>query len=60
MAFINADYRTIFLLPPSLADWLPEKHLARFVVEIVSMLDLSEMSNAYRGNAAILILADIQ
>lgn len=52
MAFINADHRSIFLLPPSLADWLPEEHLARFVVEIVSMLDLSEMREAYRGNGS--------
>lgn len=52
MAFINADHRAIFLLPPSLADWLPEKHLARFVVEIVGQLDLSEISKAYRGNGS--------
>jgi hypothetical protein len=30
MAFIEADNRMIYLLPPSLADWLPEGHLARF------------------------------
>lgn len=52
MAFINADHRAIFLLPPSLADWLPEGHLARFVVEIVNMLDLSEIAKAYRGNGS--------
>jgi transposase len=29
------------LLPPSLLDWLPEGHLARFVLEIAPELDLS-------------------
>jgi transposase len=40
------NYRTYqpeqsYLLPPSLSDWLPEKHLAYFVSEVVSVLDLS-------------------
>ena len=33
---INRD--TPYLFPPSVQDWLPEKHLARFVVEIVDQL----------------------
>ena len=40
---------TDFLFPPSVNDWLPEVHLARFVVEIVDQLDLKEMERAYRG-----------
>ena len=36
---------TTYLLPPSLQDWLPEKHLARFVVDIVDQLDLSRLVN---------------
>lgn len=44
---INRD--TPYLLPPSLQDWLPEKHLARFVVEIVDQLDLSELMKRYGG-----------
>jgi hypothetical protein len=31
------------LLPPSLRDWLPEKHLAYFVSDVVDHLDLSAM-----------------
>jgi hypothetical protein len=31
---------TNYLFPPSMNDWLPEHHLARFVVEIVEQLDL--------------------
>ncbi len=44
---INRD--TAYLLPPSLQDWLPEKHLARFVVDIVDQLDLSELVTRYGG-----------
>lgn len=44
---INRD--TAYLLPPSLQDWLPEKHLARFVVDIVDQLDLSAIENRYSG-----------
>ena len=36
-----------YLFPPSMRDWLPEHHLARFVVEIVEQLDLKEMERAY-------------
>ena len=35
------------LMPPSIEEWLPQSHLARFVVEIVDQLDLSELYNAY-------------
>jgi hypothetical protein len=31
--FRTIDRQTGFLLPPSVDEWLPEKHLARFVVE---------------------------
>ena len=44
---INRD--TAYLLPPSLQDWLPEKHLARFVVDVVDQLDLSEVVKSYGG-----------
>ena len=30
-----------YLFPPSMNDWLPEHHLARFIVEIVEQLDLT-------------------
>ena len=47
--FRNFDRDTGFLLPPSVDEWLPEKHLARFVAEVIDSLDLSAMSNSYRG-----------
>ena len=50
--FRAIDRQTPYLLPPSVEDWLPERHLARFVVEIIDQLDLSAMSGAYRGSGS--------
>src|ERR1700731_2767037 len=47
--FVPVDRQTGYLLPPSVEDWLPEDHLARFVVEVIAQLDLSELSRAYAG-----------
>src|SRR5687767_8221528 len=33
--------RQTLLLPPSMEDWLPEGHLARFVMDVVDEIDLS-------------------
>ena len=45
------------LFPPSLHDWLPAGHLARFLVDVVAALDLSSIYKSYeekdgRGQAA--------
>ncbi len=37
----------LLLLPPALSDWVPEKHLARFVGELVDGLDLSAIEETY-------------
>lgn len=52
--FRPVDRFTAFLLPPSIDEWLPQDHLARFIVEVVDNLDLHSMVNAYggRGSAA--------
>jgi transposase len=50
--FRDCDRATPYLLPPSVEDWLPQEHLARFVVEIVDQLDLSHMSRQYRGTGS--------
>ncbi len=47
---INRD--TPFLFPPSVDEWLPQRHLARFVVEVIDGLDLSELEKAYRGSGS--------
>jgi transposase len=39
-----------YLLPPSLDDWLPQEHLARFISETVDQMDLSALIKAYRAN----------
>ena len=50
--FRSIDRQTGYLLPPSVDEWLPEKHLARFVVEVIDGLDLCGMSGAYRGSGS--------
>jgi transposase len=50
--FILIDRDTPQLFPASVQDYLPEKHLARFVVEIVDQLDLKRLVGAYRGTGS--------
>jgi transposase len=42
------DPEQMFLLPPSLREWLPEDHLAYFVSDVVDQLDLREMRASYK------------
>jgi hypothetical protein len=50
--FAECDRNTLYLLPPSVQDWLPEGHLARFVVEIVDHLDLRSLKASYAGRGS--------
>ena len=50
--FRMIDRQTGFLLPPSVDEWLPERHLARFVVEVIDGLDLRGMTGSYRGSGS--------
>lgn len=50
--FIVADRKTDYLLPPSVDDWLNEGHLARFIVEVVDQLDLSNLTRQYAGRGS--------
>src|SRR5580658_4634323 len=50
--FRTIDRQTGYLLPPWVDEWLPEKHLARFTVEVIDGLDLGRMSGAYRGSGS--------
>lgn len=52
MAFHPIDRDTDYLLPPSVQEWLPEAHLARYVVDVVEGLDLSELERAYAGRGS--------
>jgi len=50
--FVSFDRHTPYLLSPSLQDWLPEEHLARFVVDVVSQLNLRSLTEAYAGKGS--------
>lgn len=50
--FKLVDRDTSYLLPPSVDEWLPEDHLARFVVEIVDQLDISALEGSYTGSGS--------
>jgi len=50
--FISNDRHTAYLMPPSLEDWLNEDHLARFIVEVIDQLDLSNLTRQYAGRGS--------
>ena len=50
--FIDCDRDTLYLMPPSVQDWLPDNHLARFIVDVVQQLDLRPLENAYAGRGS--------
>lgn len=45
--FIQYDRYQQYILPPSVDEWLPEDHLARYIVEVIDQLDLSQLTNRY-------------
>jgi transposase len=46
--FLTCDREQESLLPPNLRDWLPEDHLAWFVLDAVASMDLGAFFGAYR------------
>src|SRR3712207_3504144 len=46
--FIACDREQSFLLPPDVRDWLPDNHLAWFVIDVVGVMDTSAFYAAYR------------
>ena len=42
----------LFLLPPSIADWLPEEHLVWFVLDVVAVVDLSAFHARHPNDGA--------
>ena len=52
ISFIGADRDQVSFMPHDLNDWLPEDHLARFVVDIVSKMDLSQVYSSYSGKGS--------
>ncbi len=48
--FMACDREQELLLPPSLRDWLPEDHLAWFVLDAVAEIDLGAFYGSYRAD----------
>jgi transposase len=46
--FLGCDREQVLLLPPDLREWLPEDHLALFVIDAVAEMDLAAFYGAYR------------
>ncbi|MBU0638752.1 MAG: transposase [Planctomycetes bacterium] len=48
--YTTCDRDTLFLLPPSLQEWLPQDHLAWFLLEAIEHMDLSPFHAAHRDD----------
>src|SRR5215469_4811713 len=45
--YVVADRDQLFLLPPAMRDWLPENHLAWFVLDVVDAIDTDKFHARY-------------
>ena len=52
ISFKGADRDQMSFMPYDLNEWLPEDHLARFVVEIVEQMDLRDVYESYSGKGS--------
>ena len=43
----KSELNQSLLFPPSLHDWLPDNHLARFLADVVNALDLEAIYSSY-------------
>lgn len=48
--FIQSNRKQAYLLPPSVDEWLPKDHLARYIVEIAEQLDLQSIYKEYSND----------
>lgn len=48
--FIECDRDTAYLMPPSLREWLPEGHLAYFIIDAVKQMNLTKFYGKYRSD----------
>jgi transposase len=48
--FVAVEREQLFLMPPSVADWLPEDHLGWFVLDVIAELDLTDFYSGYRAD----------
>ena len=49
----EVDRDQLFLMPLSVRDWLPDDHLAWFVLDVIAELDLDEFYGAHRGMGGV-------
>ena len=47
--FLSYTVDQQLLLPPDMREWLPENHLAHFILDVVDALDLSAIVAVYRS-----------
>lgn len=50
--FLPIDRDSEYLFPPSVQDWLPETHLARYIANVIESLDLSVIEQRYAGRGS--------
>src|SRR6201997_48735 len=50
--FVSCDRGQMLLMPPSLAEWLPEDHLVWTILGAVDQMDLDRFAESYRLGAA--------
>ena len=48
--FLEVERDQLYLLPPSVADWLEEDHLAFFILDVVDQMDLESFFADYRDD----------
>jgi hypothetical protein len=48
--FLGCDREQVFLLPPSVDDWLPVDHFARFLISAIEQMDLAAFYADYRAD----------
>ena len=48
--FKECNREQIYLMPPSLQEWLPEKDMAWFIIDVVEQIDLSSYYRKYRAD----------
>jgi transposase len=51
-SFLSCDREQDFLLPPSVREWLPDGHLAWYLLDVVERLDLSAFYRGYRADGS--------
>ena len=51
-SYIGYDRDQLFLLPPSMREWLAEGHLALFVIDLVSLIDTAAFHEAHPNDGA--------